>query len=85
VGAAERIEAVPAHTGPVWSLAALPDSSGAQQALRFCCDCTCVVLVVNSSSAYGSPHVSTVGHCMHASPMQPAVYSYKACRTTCHV
>lgn len=29
VGAAERIEAVPAHTGPVWSLAALPDSSGA--------------------------------------------------------
>ena len=35
VGAAERIEAVPAHTGPVWSLAALPDSSGAQQALRF--------------------------------------------------
>lgn len=35
VGAAERIEAVPAHTGPVWSLAALPDSSGAQPALRF--------------------------------------------------
>ena len=34
VGAAERIEAVPAHTGPVWSLAALPDSSGVQPALR---------------------------------------------------
>jgi WD40 repeat protein len=37
VGAAERIEAVPAHSGPVWSLAALPDSSGAQQALCLCC------------------------------------------------
>ena len=28
VGASERLESVAAHSGPVWSLAALPDGSG---------------------------------------------------------
>jgi len=29
IGGAARTESVPAHGGPVWSLAALPDNSGA--------------------------------------------------------